>query len=462
MASALLVGALLIGGPLVAAVPGPVSAGATLVEDSTVTPDGRLHQVTLHSEALGAPTGVRVLLPAGYDDPANAARRYPVLLLLHGAGGDETSWTELSDVEGHTAGLDLIVVMPDGGSSGFYSDWIDGPAWESYHVGELVPWVDATYRTAASREGRAVGGLSMGGFGAMAYAARHPDLFVSAASFSGALDIADGGIAEAVALQALGIGDDRRWGPYLTKEVNWRGHNPADLVTNLRSTRVRVTTATGVPCAGDRPEHVPIEAGVFLLTTGFQTRAAMAAVPLEAELQPCGTHAWNHWDADLRAWLPSLTATFADPPPRPAAFDHRAAERTFSVWDWTFAADRPVQEFTELQGVSPAGFTATGSGDLAVTTSAAYQPGRAYRVASTRIGAVTLPLGILPVLGSSPLSEGSSTTTVIADADGRLRFSVDLGPAHGADQYSPGAVIAQALAPVSYFQTATVTIVALT
>lgn len=449
---------LLIGGPLVAAVPGPVSAGVTLVEDSTISPDGRLHQLTVRSEALGAPTGLRVLLPDGYDDPLNAGRRYPVLYLLHGGGGEEADWTELSDVEGHTAGRDVIVVMPDGGDIGFYSDWIDGPAWESYHVGELVPWVDATYRTVGTREGRAVAGLSMGGFGAMAYAARHPALFVAAASFSGALDIADGGVAEAAVLQALGIGDDRRWGPYLTKEINWRGHNPADLVTNLGSTRVRVTTGTGVPCAGDQLESAPLEVGVFGLTTGFQARAALAGVALETELRPCGTHAWNHWDADLAAWLPSLMATFADPPPRPVAFDHRSAEPAFSVWDWTFVAERPVQEFTELQGVSRAGFTATGSGDLAVTTAAAYEPGRAYRVASTRLGAVAVPVGILPLLGTSSLSEGSEVTTAIADAEGRLRLTVDLGPAHGADQYSPGAVVAQALAPTSYFQTATVTI----
>lgn len=83
--------------------------------------------------------------------------------------------------------------MPDGGKGGFYTDWcINGaggqPKWETYLVDQLLPWIDDHYPTMASRSERAVAGLSMGGFGALSYAARHPDLFASASSFSGAID----------------------------------------------------------------------------------------------------------------------------------------------------------------------------------------------------------------------------------------------------------------------------------
>ena len=93
-----------------------------------------------------------------------------------------------------TAGQPLIVVMPDGGRGGWYSNWHNGgrggpPAWESYHIGQLIPLVDRRFRTVAARRGRAIAGLSMGGFGAFSYAARHPDLFTAAASFSGGLDL---------------------------------------------------------------------------------------------------------------------------------------------------------------------------------------------------------------------------------------------------------------------------------
>jgi S-formylglutathione hydrolase FrmB len=144
--------------------------------------DERLEEWTLRTPALADPTRVRVLLPAGYR--ADPRRRYPVLYLLHGADSDYRSWTRYGDAEAITARAPLIVVMPDGGRMGWYTDWYVGdqpvqPMWETYHVGELVPWIDATYRTIATRGGRAIAGLSMGGYGALSYAARHPSTFAA-------------------------------------------------------------------------------------------------------------------------------------------------------------------------------------------------------------------------------------------------------------------------------------------
>src|SRR5690606_8761230 len=133
---------------------------------------------------------VRILLPDGYDDDPDA--RYPVLYLLHGGGDGEMSWTDKGEAEEATAGLPLIVVMPGVTGHGNYVDWYNGgrggaPMWETFILAQLLPWVDANLRTVGTREGRAVAGLSMGGGGAMGFAARHPDLFVSAAAFSGAV-----------------------------------------------------------------------------------------------------------------------------------------------------------------------------------------------------------------------------------------------------------------------------------
>ena len=123
--------------------------------------DPRLEEWTLRTPALGDPTRVRVLLPAGYR--SDARRRYPVLYLLHGADADDTSWTRFGDAERITAHAPMIVVMPDGGTQGWYTDWYAGdrtvqPRWETYHVGELVPWIDASYRTVAAKRGRAIAG----------------------------------------------------------------------------------------------------------------------------------------------------------------------------------------------------------------------------------------------------------------------------------------------------------------
>jgi len=140
---------------------------------------------TFRSASLNEDRAYTVLLPVGYD--RDTQRRYPVLYLLHGKSGDQTDWSTRAPLREAVGGTPLIVVMPDG-DDGWYVDWADGVhRYDGQIVRDLVPHVDATYRTRAVREGRAVAGLSMGGYGAWRLALAHPDLFASAASVSGAL-----------------------------------------------------------------------------------------------------------------------------------------------------------------------------------------------------------------------------------------------------------------------------------
>ncbi|HJR25789.1 MAG TPA: alpha/beta hydrolase family protein, partial [Acidimicrobiales bacterium] len=405
----------------------PPAHGITLVRDEVVSHDGRLHELTLHSATLGRETTHRLLLPAGYDDPAAAATRYPMLVLLHGADSNHRSWTEATRLEEHTAPLDLIVLMPDGGPRGFYSDWLDGPAWETFHLRELLPWIDATYRTVGTRAGRAIAGLSMGGFGSASYAARNPDLFIAMAAFSGAVDIADAGVVEAEALKALGYNDDRLWGPYLTHEASWRGHNPPDLAPNLQGMAVRLATGSGVPCPATRDKGPDvIEAGVFLMHAGFTLALQRAGVPYSIDLRPCGTHEWHYWDADIAAWLPTLMALFAEPPAPPSPFDFRTTEPQTDVWGWSFTAHRPTIEFLDLRDVSRTGLTATGSGVVDVVSAPVYEPGATYAVAATSGGTITAPVAVLGLLADPQTTlpaTPAGTAAAIADPDGRLRFT---------------------------------------
>jgi S-formylglutathione hydrolase FrmB len=148
---------------------------------------GELETRTLQSEALGKEMKVNVLLPDGY--AAAPDRRFPVIYLLHGYGGDYTEWQRVGVVE-EAAGLLALVVMPEGDKS-FYVNHHDDPKgkWEDYLTRDVVSFVDRTYRTQARREGRAISGLSMGGYGAMVLGLRHPELFGCAASHSGALGV---------------------------------------------------------------------------------------------------------------------------------------------------------------------------------------------------------------------------------------------------------------------------------
>jgi S-formylglutathione hydrolase FrmB len=267
--------------------------------------DGRLEEWTLRTPALREPTGVRVLLPAGYR--ADPRRRYPVLYLLHGAGGDHRAWTRDGDAEAITARAPLIVVMPDGGTDGWYTDWYEGgrpvqPRWEAYHVDELVPWIDATYRTIAARRGRAIAGLSMGGYGALSYAARHPRTFAAAASFSGALE----------------VGSSDAWGPRDANAARWRAHLPISIAAGLRSLALlELRTGDGRPGPLDRPGTRPgcdaCALERFLHRSNVRLHERLRALGIRHTWDDYGpgTHAWPYWRRDLRETLPRLERVLA-------------------------------------------------------------------------------------------------------------------------------------------------------
>jgi len=111
---------------------------------------------------------------------------YAVLYLLHGLSDDHTIWMRRTSIERYVSGLPLIVVMPDGGRS-FYVNAVDGPAYETAMVDDLVNTIDRFFPTRAERGGRCLAGLSMGGYGAFRLALGNPTRYCSAVSHSGAL-----------------------------------------------------------------------------------------------------------------------------------------------------------------------------------------------------------------------------------------------------------------------------------
>jgi len=127
-----------------------------------------------------------VLLPLGYEHHSAA---YPVLYLLHGLFGRFDDWVERTGIVAQTANHDLIIVTPEGGD-GWYSDsaTAEHEKYESYLICELLPEIEKRYRTISERRGRAIAGLSMGGYGAVKMAIKKPDIYTFAASFSGVFD----------------------------------------------------------------------------------------------------------------------------------------------------------------------------------------------------------------------------------------------------------------------------------
>ena len=156
----------------------------TLAQNSPhwVTPGGAFEDRSFESAALGRQLPYRVFLPPDYHSSTRAGQRYPVIYLLHGMGGRYDEWSGYGVEE--VANLlfrerkiaHSIIVAPQGGL-GYWMNQDGGAPWGDYLARDLVKHVDATYRTIARREARAVGGLSMGGHGALQLALNYPDVF---------------------------------------------------------------------------------------------------------------------------------------------------------------------------------------------------------------------------------------------------------------------------------------------
>jgi S-formylglutathione hydrolase FrmB len=263
---------------------------------------------------------VRILLPADY---YTSGLRYPVVYLLHGAGDTFETWSQNTDVIDFSAAFPVIIVMPDGGrnaDAGWYSDWKDGSRqWETFHIDVLIPFVDATYNTLGDGH-RATMGLSMGGFGAMSYAARHASLFQAAASFSGAVDTRYAAPASGVFFKNLhdtfGTPDDRVWGDQLQDEATWRAHNPTDRVADLACAELFIASGDGTPGgpAGDDPNNPGgylIEQFIFQMNLSFVRALTLAGVPFHTDFYGGGYHGWPYWERELHWALPQVVPVIA-------------------------------------------------------------------------------------------------------------------------------------------------------
>jgi enterochelin esterase-like enzyme len=201
-AASLLFAALLIALPVAAPMAQPADTPAWL--EMRAVPHGEVQELNYQSESLDKAREALVYLPPGYDASSN---RYPVLYLLHGAGGDQRTWIERQQANVILDNLiadgrlePLVVVMPYGytsrlaegerrrGAAGYKADM------EEFVVdflNDLIPLVESRYRVTADREHRAIAGLSMGGGQSLAIGLTHPDLFRSVAGFSSAMQIAN-------------------------------------------------------------------------------------------------------------------------------------------------------------------------------------------------------------------------------------------------------------------------------
>ncbi|WP_219905440.1 alpha/beta hydrolase [Actinopolyspora mortivallis] len=292
----------------------PADNGARIAERRIL--GKRTMDLAIDSPSLGEHGMVRVLFPPRWQQ--QPWRRWPVLYLLHGCCevADYESWTRFTDVREFTADKEVIVVMPSDGPAGMYSAWhnhgmVDIPDWETFHLTEVRQILERNFRAG---ERRAVAGVSIGGFGAMHYAFRHPDMFDAAASYSGMLNTM-GPLIPAVVKGILireGYYDWRAlWGDDRIAPHLWRSHNPYDNVESLRGTDLYVSSGNGLSGPlDDGPGFDVLEPAALRTSESFVRKLRRRDIPVTTDFYGPGTHSWPYWERALHRSWPLLSRDF--------------------------------------------------------------------------------------------------------------------------------------------------------
>ncbi len=233
--------------------------------------------IQYHSQSLQKASAFNVIFP----EDANLPGPWSTFYLLHGLSDDHTTWQRRSSIERYVAGMPLVVVMPDGGR-GWYTNALEGLAYEDDLLKDVIGLVERTFPVKADRSARAIGGLSMGGYGALKLAFKHPGMFCSANSHSGALAFAR--------LQRLQPGDrhtlefERIFGKAA------KG-GPEDLFSLVEKIEPGQIPSLRIDCGTED----------FLLDHNRAFHALLEAKKVEHEYHEFpGGHNWGYWDLHVQ------------------------------------------------------------------------------------------------------------------------------------------------------------------
>jgi putative tributyrin esterase len=251
----------------------------------------RISTEYLDSKLMARKMPYQVILPGNYSDKSESGRRYPVLYLLHGLTGHFDNWTSRTQVAGYSSGRDLIVVAVEG-EDGWYTDNLTKPSqqYESYVIKELIPEIDKRYRTLDRRDHRAVAGLSMGGYGAIKFGLKYPEMFAIVGSFSGAIGAAN--ITEKEIPGAIGKSIEAIFGP--AGSETRKANDPFDLVRRAPADRIKALPFFYLDCG--------TEDFLFQNNRDFADLLIAKKVAHEFRELP-GGHTWPYWNAQLDEFM---------------------------------------------------------------------------------------------------------------------------------------------------------------
>ena len=251
--------------------------------------------VTVPSASLGREQVATILLPASY---RTSQQRYPVLYLLHGGGQDHTAFATRGWFR-TLASRDMIVVTPSVGDSWYVNSVADANAkYEDFVVKDLIEYVDGQYRTVASRDGRAIAGVSMGAWGAMMLGLKHHQRFGAIGALS-----APFGISRQDPKMDMTSRTQQRFGAPETPER--RERDPGTLASTIP---VESVPLLYLACGNQ---------DIFVADNRrFVERLTARKIPYEYhELSPFG-HSWDVWDGQLVAFVDVMSTRWSQGPGR--------------------------------------------------------------------------------------------------------------------------------------------------
>ncbi|MCU1687172.1 MAG: hypothetical protein JWQ81_7911 [Amycolatopsis sp.] len=285
------------------------------VLDDQVTEAGR-HELRMYSPAVGREVAATLLTPPGWEP--GGANRYPVLYLLHGSSDDHHCWTRNTEIARLAATANVLVVIPEGGRMGFYTDWKvtdrlgTVPGWETFHLVELLSLLENSY---GASDVRTVAGISMGGYGAMRYAMRHPGMFRAAGSLSGLVHLTRRGMGPLLGVLAVreGMRPGRIWGPRRAAADVWAENDPVLRPEAFAGMKVYLAAGDGHRVPGEQ-----FVAGMGLLeryarvmNEDFAERLTLAGVDVTTRFTT-GTHFWKALSASLDEFWPFAVESLTD------------------------------------------------------------------------------------------------------------------------------------------------------
>jgi len=263
---------------------------ATVVDYPRLAPGVIMRDVTFHSQALQRDMQYRAFLP---ENPGK--QKLAVVYLLHGGGGTFRDWSNYSNVAQFAAG-DRMLVMPQGDYS-YYTNFALRPQerYEDYIVNDLPGDVEARFPARTDRGGRAIVGNSMGGFGAVKLALRHPEKYAFVGALSAAIDVSRRPFSWKRLSQSRAYRE--MFGP--DGSDSRRNNDPFVLVRTADSPNTPYLYMT---CGRQESLLAPNREFSALLTR-YHIRHEFHEVP--------GGHDWNQWNTQLPALFESLRSSSA-------------------------------------------------------------------------------------------------------------------------------------------------------